>query len=1187
MERTLTSLTLWLGVGWNGIKSWIGPPAFHDAALHRNASILYAFTIFSLCQVVYQFFGPDPFSTPSTAIMVFLLFVSLVLLHRGRTTIVFLLHVSSFTITLLLLIKHGLDDRILTFPAVMNYVVLTFLLYGMPAAVGVGVTISSLLGIQYLLVPSAQLVSVSYPLDLLARSMATQLFQTWLMVALFVRWGESVPQHFSLKVEGWWNWCVLQLPAWVRAGTQAVGNILKAPEFPDDERSCQAQKLHPLLLCGIGSYLIGTILGLRIEPTYLMGEALLSALYLGIHGVCLMWVFQGHGRSATRMFCGMWYVIVILVAYEYGEFHPLALASWFTAMLVFVLVLDASPGIGLGVSLLAVLGAMSIIDIQVLQWREYPARAYPIGIILLTTLAMSLVVMGTFQRTHLRFQKQRHAMLTMYQKIIDESPIGIVLFSAEGNILSANPSAYAMIGIELDDMKALACRLHAIPELHMYRHCWQNQQPTASFTTTLDSSEENPSVALKLDGTVLLNEHGKVMGCHVMLVDLSQFNEQKKQLEEAIASRTKINGLLHDRILEELSAHQVLLRQMAKLLEESSSDMVSWLLPDCLRNVEKIMGNIRECVQEVSQNPGDSWAKSRIKAKEPSSPSRKSPVQETQGDGAHRDTMMKRRKGWIERLRRLAFPPTFTTENDRIVAARLHPLLLVFLGQALGALAWVSAVDPHLWDWGMRVSLMAVGAAVGLLWLEHQKALSLVIIGYSLWSGLLIVGVAVLFGGLHPLTWLVAVSSLFGLAAVTTIARGLLLAGLILTFLLGIIWAQSSRYSPLIVHVQSSHAFLIVTAMVLQILTVFMGFYRTMQRASLRRQSTVVNYREMLDKAPVGIVVRTLQGEVQSINQAALQILEVDQPENPHACLAALRRIPGLSDQLAQCLSTGRVPAYETRLPVNPWGLERTIQVHCSLLADHASQSIGYLLMLVDTSQLTLQAQQLAEHFRKQEQLAEKLHDSILQNLYVHGLCLESVARDLKRHPVQAQASLDKMLEEVNQIMWDVRMSMAGKESSNLRGLNWLETFQNFSRALEETGTIQTHIDCSQTLLELVATHQEDHLEHILREGLSNAVRHGQASRVWIRTNLDEEHGMLQVDVVDNGCGFDLSRRRLQPGLTGHGLKNLQTRVKEMDGQLVILSQPGHGTVLQIRIPCEASLKPKADGVTSEASSWS
>jgi signal transduction histidine kinase len=57
-------------------------------------------------------------------------------------------------------------------------------------------------------------------------------------------------------------------------------------------------------------------------------------------------------------------------------------------------------------------------------------------------------------------------------------------------------------------------------------------------------------------------------------------------------------------------------------------------------------------------------------------------------------------------------------------------------------------------------------------------------------------------------------------------------------------------------------------------------------------------------------------------------------------------------------------------------------------------------------------------------------------------------------------------------------------------------------------------------------------------------------------------HGLILLSIKDDGSGFD-------PGgpSARNGLKNLRTRVAKWRGTLQVISEPGKGTEIAVRIP--------------------
>ena len=84
-----------------------------------------------------------------------------------------------------------------------------------------------------------------------------------------------------------------------------------------------------------------------------------------------------------------------------------------------------------------------------------------------------------------------------------------------------------------------------------------------------------------------------------------------------------------------------------------------------------------------------------------------------------------------------------------------------------------------------------------------------------------------------------------------------------------------------------------------------------------------------------------------------------------------------------------------------------------------------------------------------------------------------------------------------------------------------------------------------------------DHAEAVVREAVSNAVRHANATPLSINVNVEDE---LSIEVIDNGRG-------ISGDITGSGLVNLRTRARDAGGSFAIEPAPSGGTVLRWSAP--------------------
>jgi NarL family two-component system sensor histidine kinase LiaS len=92
-------------------------------------------------------------------------------------------------------------------------------------------------------------------------------------------------------------------------------------------------------------------------------------------------------------------------------------------------------------------------------------------------------------------------------------------------------------------------------------------------------------------------------------------------------------------------------------------------------------------------------------------------------------------------------------------------------------------------------------------------------------------------------------------------------------------------------------------------------------------------------------------------------------------------------------------------------------------------------------------------------------------------------------------------------------------------------------------------------------TLMEEDLYRIVQEALNNALKHAAATAVTVRLCIDGEG--VALEVIDNGQGFDLDP---VSDVGGMGLVNMRERAEKLGGLLTILSAPGEGTKVTVKI---------------------
>jgi len=197
----------------------------------------------------------------------------------------------------------------------------------------------------------------------------------------------------------------------------------------------------------------------------------------------------------------------------------------------------------------------------------------------------------------------------------------------------------------------------------------------------------------------------------------------------------------------------------------------------------------------------------------------------------------------------------------------------------------------------------------------------------------------------------------------------------------------------------------------------------------------------------------------------------------------------------------------------------------------------------------------LRESIELRSRLARDLHDGVIQSIYAAGLGLEGVRSVLSSDPAAADRRLAASQSALNDTIRDVRTFINGLESETVPTRPFRHTLDTLIATMQsiQPGNITLAVD--ENLACRISPAQEMQLLQILRESISNALRHAAPSSIHLSLQADAADQAV-LSIADDGCGFDPAA---QTG-RGHGLVNLGIRAREMGGYLRIDSAPGKGT---------------------------
>ncbi len=117
---------------------------------------------------------------------------------------------------------------------------------------------------------------------------------------------------------------------------------------------------------------------------------------------------------------------------------------------------------------------------------------------------------------------------------------------------------------------------------------------------------------------------------------------------------------------------------------------------------------------------------------------------------------------------------------------------------------------------------------------------------------------------------------------------------------------------------------------------------------------------------------------------------------------------------------------------------------------------------------------------------------------------------------------------------------------------------QDRLEAVEHRVGLETKLETAGNL-DRIPKQIEEELFHITQEALNNALRHAEASNIWVR--IEVENGSARLAVRDNGGGFDPDR--VNGGL---GLTSMRERAESVGGEFALNTGSGRGTVVEVSL---------------------
>jgi signal transduction histidine kinase len=191
------------------------------------------------------------------------------------------------------------------------------------------------------------------------------------------------------------------------------------------------------------------------------------------------------------------------------------------------------------------------------------------------------------------------------------------------------------------------------------------------------------------------------------------------------------------------------------------------------------------------------------------------------------------------------------------------------------------------------------------------------------------------------------------------------------------------------------------------------------------------------------------------------------------------------------------------------------------------------------------------------ERIAKELHDGVVQSLFAVGMSLQATEAVTPSEAVRAR--LEAAVEDVDRVIRDLRNYIFGLGSGGRADVELERALADLVDEFRRGTELAIRLEVDAEAASLLAGKASDILQ-VARETISNAIRHAGAQTLSVV--LTRRGSDIVLEVEDDGTGFDPAESQGK----GHGLANLESRARALNGRLEIDSMSGDGTTVRVLI---------------------
>lgn len=181
----------------------------------------------------------------------------------------------------------------------------------------------------------------------------------------------------------------------------------------------------------------------------------------------------------------------------------------------------------------------------------------------------------------------------------------------------------------------------------------------------------------------------------------------------------------------------------------------------------------------------------------------------------------------------------------------------------------------------------------------------------------------------------------------------------------------------------------------------------------------------------------------------------------------------------------------------------------------------------------------------ERNRIARDIHDNLGHNMTALIMQLQMADHYLQSDSLKSRELLVNSIRTAKDSLKGIREVV-----ETLRGSTTLLSADKAFKVLTEDFSEKTGASIDLKIEGKVTNNQEalNAMYHILQEGLTNAIRHGNASKIWVQINYTDQS--IAFRIKDNGKGAENIKE-------GYGMKGIRERVNALGGSVEFKSENG------------------------------